>query len=165
VPKIIVLRGNSGSGKSTVARLLQERIQPHPLLIEHDHFRRKIIKEKEKDMIINPVLMLQTIQFGLVHGRDVIIEGILPAAKYTSFFDEVLELHPKENYFFYFDVPFEETLKRYATKPNAHEFGEADMKRWWKPLDLLPMIDEVVVKNDSSAEAAVERILRHIVAI
>ena len=156
--KIIILRGNSGSGKSSVARMLQEQIIPHPLLIEHDHFRRKIIREKEKHDIINPELMMETIKVGLKHNRHIIIEGILPTSNYAKFFEDVVRLHPRQNYFFYFDLPFAETLKRHATKPNSHEFGKEEMKQWWKDHDFLPGTNEKIISASNSLEETVTQI-------
>ncbi|WP_144861764.1 AAA family ATPase [Micrococcus luteus] len=41
---LIVLRGNAASGKTTVARLLQERLDGPAALLSQDHFRRGICK-------------------------------------------------------------------------------------------------------------------------
>lgn len=41
--KLILLRGNSGSGKTTVARMLQERFGPNTMLISHDMVRMQIL--------------------------------------------------------------------------------------------------------------------------
>ena len=42
-----------------------------------------------------------------------------------------------EKLIYYFDISFEETVRRHATKPNAHEFGESEMRQWWKDQDVL----------------------------
>jgi hypothetical protein len=38
----------------------------------------------------------------------------------------------------YLDVPFEQTLQRHATKPQASAYGRAEMSAWWHEHDLLP---------------------------
>ncbi len=114
--KIIVLRGNSGSGKSSVAKAIQSSITPHPVLIQHDVFRKDILKESEGPDIINDQLIFQTVKFAFEHNRDVIIEGIMRISRYKPLFDKIIKLHPAENYFYYFDIPFDETLKRHKTK-------------------------------------------------
>jgi hypothetical protein len=38
---------------------------------------------------------------------------------------------------FYLDVPWEETLRRHATRAQASEFGEAERREWYLPRDLL----------------------------
>lgn len=41
--KLIVLRGNSGSGKTTVARMLQRKIGYNTMLISQDEIRRNML--------------------------------------------------------------------------------------------------------------------------
>lgn len=41
--KLILLRGNSGSGKTTVAKQLQEKFGPNTMLISHDMVRKQIL--------------------------------------------------------------------------------------------------------------------------
>lgn len=64
-------------------------------------------------------------------GYDVILEGILSVKSYDKILNELFELHEGENYMYYFDIGFEETVRRHETKPNIHEFGEKDMKEWY----------------------------------
>lgn len=40
--KLIIIRGNSGSGKTTVARALQRRFGDYSMLISQDMVRREI---------------------------------------------------------------------------------------------------------------------------
>lgn len=46
MPKLIILRGNSGSGKTTVAKELQKRFGRNTMLISQDVVRRDMLKEK-----------------------------------------------------------------------------------------------------------------------
>lgn len=46
MPKLIVLRGNSGSGKTAVAKELQKRFGRNTMLISQDAVRRDMLKEK-----------------------------------------------------------------------------------------------------------------------
>lgn len=161
--KIIILRGNSGSGKSTVALAIQERLIPHPVLIEHDHFRRKILKEHEGPDIINDELIFRTVQFALENDRDVIIEGILRIERYKKLFDRILEIHPNENHFYYFDIPFEETLRRHATKKDV-DFGEDKMRLWFKQKDESGYPDEVIIPGTNSFNDTVSQIITEVSA-
>ena len=154
-PKIIILRGNSASGKTTVARLLQAQIDPHPILIEQDYFRRIVIKEKDGQNVIVPELILDTVKFGLRHQRHVIIEGIFARKNYQRLFDELVKLHNKQNYFFYFDIPFEETLRRHALKPESSEYGEKEMREWWNTYDLLQG-NNILIDSESSIDQTVK---------
>ena len=47
--RLIVLRGNSGSGKSTVARAVRERYGRGCALVEQDYLRRIVLRELDGD--------------------------------------------------------------------------------------------------------------------
>lgn len=157
--KIIIIRGNSGSGKSCVAKSIQEQIEPHPMLIQHDVFRREILKEHEGQCVINDKLILQTVKFGLKHNKNIIIEGIMRIEIYKKLFDKIIAIHPNENYFYFLDIPFKETLRRHATKVGV-DFGEKEMRLWYKKDDLSGYPNEVVIHASSSLESTVSKIIK-----
>lgn len=156
--KLIILRGNSGSGKSIVARAIQERISPHPVLIEHDHFRRKILKEKEGPDSINAELIYRTVAYAFEHDRNVIIEGIMRMGYYKDLFDRLMTLNQGETYFYYFDVSFDETLRRHNSKEDVN-FGEEAMRRWFKQDDHSGYENEIVIPETNSFEETVAQII------
>lgn len=132
--KLIVLRGPSGSGKSTTAKILFEKAKNRVALIDQDHYRfifkpagggSKPNSDTIHKMIKSDVLI------ALHDGYDVVLEGILSVKSYDKILDELFAEHKGENYMYYFDISFAETIKRHKTKPNAHEFGEEDMKEWY----------------------------------
>ena len=45
--KLIILRGNSGSGKSTIAKELQKQFGNNTMLISQDMIRREVLKVKD----------------------------------------------------------------------------------------------------------------------
>ena len=56
--KLIVLRGNSGSGKTTVAKELQKVLGSNTMLISQDVIRRDMLNVKDgKDTLAIPLLM------------------------------------------------------------------------------------------------------------
>jgi adenylate kinase family enzyme len=157
--KLIILRGNSGSGKSSVARAIQERVTPHPVLIEHDYIRRKVLKEKEGLDAINADLIYRMIEYAFENDRDVILEGIMRVDRYATLFDKLLRLHPSANYFYYFDIPFEETLSRHATKGDVG-FGVEEMRRWYKEGEESGYEGEVIIHMTNSFEDTVTQIIQ-----
>lgn len=78
--RLIILRGNSGSGKTTTATALRTQLA-NTLLVSQDVVRRDMLAEKDKPG--NPTIeLIETIaRFGLQHQRTVILEGILSAAR------------------------------------------------------------------------------------
>jgi thymidylate kinase len=159
---LIVLRGNSGSGKTTTAKLLRElSLKDAPnqkiAVVEQDYLRRMVLKEKEKARGNNIDLIEQTALFALERGYHVILEGILRAERYELMLRK-LAGHARPNYFYYFDIPFDETLKRHAAKPNSHEFGEPEMRNWFKDKDLLTFAKERIISSNQTQDEIVKTI-------
>ena len=68
-------------------------------------------------------------------------------------------MYGDEIYAYYFDIPFEETLKRHQTKQNCHEFGEEAMRRWWREKDFSVMLKEECITTERDIESIVKDIL------
>jgi adenylate kinase family enzyme len=162
--KLVVLRGNSGSGKSTIANALREQGKTKIAIVAQDYLRRFILKEKENEGTNNVDLIQQTVEFALERGYNVILEGILYFPRYGEMLQKLVDQCPN-NYFYYFDVSFDETLKRHSTKPNAHEFGEKEMKEWYKPNQRTGFDSEKTIPESFTVDEAVEKILSQALAL
>ncbi len=156
--KLVVLRGNSGSGKSTVAKALREQGKTKVAIVEQDYLRRFILKEKETEGTNNIDLIERTVEFALDRGYNVILEGILYFPRYGEMLQRLKEKCPN-NYFYYFDVSLDETLKRHNTKPNSNEFGEKEMREWYKPNQHTGFETERTIPESFTVDKAVEKIL------
>jgi adenylylsulfate kinase-like enzyme len=156
--KLIVLRGPSGSGKSSIARAIQiAQINQSKLTayIEQDYFRRIVLKEKDVVGGFNIQLMKETVLFLLKNQHDVIMEGIFDTRRYEKMFKEIITLHLSNNFFFYMNISLDETIRRHDTKPNKDEFGEKELRDWYRENDQLSFIGEEIISVKSSAEEAV----------
>lgn len=155
--KAILLRGNSGSGKSTVAKILQRKFGRGTLLIPQDVVRRELLWVNDRPGNPAVSLMCEMARWGAENCDTVIVEGILDSELYRPLFetlrDQFTAVHA-----YYYDIPFEETLRRHSTKPNRADFGEADMRRWWKEKDFTDVLPETVLTAEVTAEAAAETI-------
>ena len=165
--RLIIIRGNSGSGKTTVAKELRSRLgdglSDDTMLVQQDVVRRDILRERDTANKTAVLMLIELmVEFGRKQGRTVILEGILSAKKYGTMLTEVMSKFD-EVYVYYFDLPFEETLRRHSTKPNAHEFGEKEMREWWKEKDYLGSKNERILGEDLSAGELVELILGDVV--
>ena len=157
--KLIIIRGNSGSGKSTVARMLREELDEHTMLIPQDIVRREMLFVK--DRIGNPTIALlpQMALYGKSIGYDVILEGILSKKLYGKTLKELIKEYGHNAHVFYMDASFEETLHRHETKPNRHEYGSEKMKEWWLEKDYLVIPSEYIIPENLSPNEAVQYIL------
>lgn len=155
---LIVLRGPSGSGKSTVAKAARAMQKEPTALIEQDYLRRIVLKEKDVADGVNITLIKDVTVFALEHSYNVIMEGIFDSERYGEMFKELLAFHPKNNFFFYFDISFEETLRRHMNKSNRDDFGESEMRTWYKEKDFLECIQEEVIPESNTLEETVQQI-------
>jgi len=160
--KLVILRGNSGSGKTTVAKELQGILGDNTMLISQDMVRREILKVSDgKDTKALPLLK-QLLRYGYDHSEVVILEGIMVADWYRPLFELAVSLYGEDVYAYYFDLPFEETVKRHKTRAKAGSFGEEAMKEWWVEKDYSDVLNESKIPEELSKENIVQMILNHI---
>ena len=124
--KIIILRGNSGSGKTTVARALQKKFGYNTMMISQDEIRRNILWVKDGVDTKALPLMIELMKYGYEHCDVVILEGIMYDEWYSPLFKTANELYGMDIYAYYFDIPFEETVRRHNTRDKKQEFGEEE---------------------------------------
>ncbi|MEU3306035.1 AAA family ATPase [Nocardiopsis sp. NPDC055551] len=158
-PRLIVLRGNSASGKSTVARELRARYGRGLAIIPQDVVRRDILRERDLPGGVNIDLLDLMARHSLEHGFHVVVEGILYVDHYGDMLTRLVGDYRQTAHCYYFDVPFATTLERHATKPIADVVGEAELRRWWRPRDLLPDGVEKLIDEHSGVEHSAVRIL------
>lgn len=163
---LIILRGNSGSGKTTLAKLLQEKFGPNTMRISHDMIRMEVLHTWGKEGLErSQPLMIELLKYGRKNSEITILEGILPSEAYQKLFEAAKEEFGKNIFAYYYDLPFEETLRRHSTKPNRDDFGEEDMRRWWVEKDFLQEIPETIFKKEMSLSEAVGRICQDVAAL
>lgn len=75
--KLITLRGNSGSGKTTIARALQEKFGKNTMLLSQDVIRRDILKTNDGAGTRANDVLIMLLEYGHAHNELVILEGIL----------------------------------------------------------------------------------------
>lgn len=160
--KLIILRGNSGSGKTTVAKGLQEMFGHGTMLISQDAIRREMIYIKDGEKTKVEELIFQLAMYGKKHCEVVIIEGIFNSKWYSNLFKRLLHEFKEDIYGFYFDLPFEETLKRHKTKASAKEFGEKELRKWWNEKDFLTIIPEILLGKELTEEETIKKIYQRV---
>ncbi|NNU78131.1 kinase [Clostridium estertheticum] len=164
VVQLIILRGNSGSGKTTTGKNLQRKFGHGTMLISQDVVRREMLFVKDGPNPEASQLLLELALYGKSHCNIVILEGILNSKWYKNLFENVLVEFRDQIFAYYFNIPFEETLNRHQQKPNAHEFGEKEMKEWWNENDLLDIIPEVLLYKELSLNEIVDIIYQDVLS-
>lgn len=150
---VILLRGNSGSGKTTVAKALHQQLGEEAVLISQDVFRREIFHVK--DTVNNPAvgLMIEALLYAQGKVPFIIVEGIFAREKYQDFLLFLLETFEK-CLIYYFDVPFQTTIERHQTRPQRTLFSETSLQKWWLEKDLLFGENGLVNKNNNTSKKA-----------
>jgi 8-oxo-dGTP pyrophosphatase MutT (NUDIX family)/adenylylsulfate kinase-like enzyme len=153
--RLIVIRGNSASGKSAVTTGIRDRYGRGLAIVSQDNLRRVVLREHDVPGGANIRLIDLTARHALSAGFHVIVEGILRADHYGQMLTALISDHADSAFAYYLDVPLEETLRRHATKTGTFKYGEAEMRRWYRSLDLLPGGIEQVISPDSALESTV----------
>ncbi|MBM0231445.1 kinase [Micromonospora sp. STR1_7] len=155
---LVCIRGNSGSGKSSIARELRRRHGRGCALVEQDCLRRILLRERDKPGGAAPALIGQTVRFALDHGYHVVLEGILHSSRYRAMLTALRDGHRGQSLFCYLDVSLAETLRRHLTRPQVSEFTAEDMSGWYAAHDVLGWSDELVLPETTRLDEAVEAI-------
>jgi GNAT superfamily N-acetyltransferase/predicted kinase len=158
-PRLIVIRGNSGSGKSSVATAVQLAYGRGVALVSQDLIRRVILREHDHPDAPNIGLIGQVARHSLAHGYHVVLDGILNASRYEPMLAGLKNHHDGPSYFYYLDVSLEETLRRHDTKPLRTVVSEADLRGWYRPRDLLTTIAERVIAETSTLDQTVAAVI------
>ncbi|SEG63499.1 Predicted kinase [Nonomuraea solani] len=159
---LIVIRGNSGSGKSTVARTVRETYgQRGMALIGQDVVRREILREHDEPDAVNIGLLDVMCRYALDAGHHVILEGILARSRYGEMLQALFRDHRGTSRGYYLDVSWEETLRRHQTRPQRSRFSPDDMRQWYVERDILPDTIEMIIDEDSTLAETVGLILQH----
>lgn len=157
--RLIVLRGNSGSGKSTTARQLRARLGRGTAIVEQDQIRRVLLWEKDVPGNAAIDLIGLNARYCLDRGFDVIVEGIMHADRYGDMLRGLTADHRGTTRHYYFDIPFEETLVRHSNRSWAANVAPESMREWYEARDLLAGVEQHVFDEHQDLDAVLARIL------
>ncbi|MBB5831526.1 hypothetical protein [Brachybacterium aquaticum] len=91
MPPFVVLRGNSASGKSTVARRVQRALpRGEVAVIGQDHVRREPLWEHDSGQGETVGLLETMVRYCLGVGRITLLGGIFGAERYLGMFTRML---------------------------------------------------------------------------
>ena len=158
--KLIIVRGNSGSGKTSVSKALQEKFGENTMLISQDMVRREILHARDGADTKALPLMTELLKYGRRNSRVTILEGIMVAEWYMPLFEAAIEEFGSEIYAYYYDLPFEETVARHSMRAKRMSFGAEDMRRWWVEKDYMKVIPEKILTKEIGLDEAVKMIFR-----
>lgn len=157
--KLVILRGNSGSGKGATAAGLRARYGRGLAILGQDAIRRDLLKEKDWPGALNIQIIDIIARRLLDEGVHLVVEGIMTASRYADMLAGLEKDHEGDTYRYYFDLPFQTTVHRHWTKLDCYAFTPEQMRSWYAEDDVLPGGADRVIGPDSSLAATVQRIL------
>ena len=156
---LIILRGNSGSGKTTIAKHLQKQWGEGTLLVSQDVIRRDMLNVRDRKKNLSIELIRQITKYGKGQCEYVILEGILSKERYGDMLCHLIDYYQGKVLIYYFDLPFEETVKRHQTRSKKSAFGETELRKWWNPHDYLGDERERIITKEMSELEIVKTIV------
>ncbi len=160
-PTLVVIRGNSGSGKTTTAREVRRRYGRGCALLEQDYLRRILLREHDtsRSSPVAPAFITATARNALDLGYHVVLEGILHTDRYANALRQLIDQHPGPSYVYYLNVSFAETVRRHQTRAEQVNFTPERMADWYEHEDLLGTDRERIIGETSTFEQTVDTIL------
>ncbi|WP_432901511.1 AAA family ATPase [Micromonospora matsumotoense] len=160
-PTLVIIRGNSGSGKTTAAREARRRYGRGAALLEQDYLRRTLLREHDSAHInpVAPAFITATARTALDLGYHVILEGILHTERYADALHHLINHHPGPTAVFYLDVTYDETVRRHLTREEPIPVTPDEMRRWYTHRDLLHLPNETLIPEASTPTQTVTTIL------
>ena len=159
VSKLIIIRGNSGSGKTTIAKSLQNHLGYGTLLVSQDTVRRDMLMVQDREGNLSIDLIRQIAEYGKDKCEFVIVEGILNKNRYGEMLNNLIQFYNQKVYTYYFDLSFEETVERHNSRSKKFEFGEDSLRAWWNPNEYLGVDGEIKLTDEMSQSDVFDLIL------
>ncbi|KAB2441049.1 kinase [Bacillus luti] len=157
---LIILRGNSASGKTTIAKELQEHFGQGTLLVSQDVVRRDMLKVHDTMGNLSHDLLFEITKYGKGKCKFVILEGILNNRRYGDMLKELIHYFEGNAYTYYFDLSLDETIRRHNTREKRHEFGEDSLQKWYNPHDTIEVARETIF-TDSFTQKDIFDVILH----
>lgn len=158
--RLILIQGNSGTGKSALATAIRAARPRGVAVVGHDQLRREILHVRDHPGTLSVGYIDLSARYALEQGLHVVVEGILHNEIYGDMLCQLITDHRGLSRSYRYEIAFEETLRRHATKARAAEFGEAEMSSWWRDADPLVGAAEATIGPESLLGDSTKRILR-----
>jgi adenylate kinase family enzyme len=150
-PIFILIRGNSGSGKTVLAKQLQQYFGYEDcLLLQQDILRREILHTHDHVGTTTVNLLETLINFGVHHYKIIILEGILKKDVYGKMLNKIVQNFHNKAFVYYLDIPFSVTVRQNQLKENP--FSILTLKKWWLPDDYLKNSKERHLTNGNTQD-------------
>lgn len=157
--RLIVVRGNSGSGKSALAHAIRDARPRGVAILGHDQLRREILHLPDRPGALTVEFYDITARFILARGLHLVIEGILHEEIYGDMLRRLVADHRGVTRCYRYELSFEETVERHRSKALADVVTVEKLRSWYRSADPLHGVDEQVIEASSALSATTARVL------
>lgn len=154
---IVLIRGNSASGKSTVAKALQ-LVLPNTMLISQDEIRRNMLRESDRDGSDTMRVIELLVAAAKEMNRLVILDGIFRQDTYGDWLVQLFETYSGTAW--YLNISLATTKVRHAGRAQSKDFGDEHLEAWYRPHDTIDALNEYLVPETWTQDDTVKSILR-----
>ncbi|MBS9336735.1 zeta toxin family protein [Fructobacillus papyrifericola] len=155
---LIIIRGNSGSGKTRLAKYIQDIVgEKNCFIVHQDIVRREILHTNDSKNNPSINLMKELADFGFEHYPISIIEGILRKDVYGEMLTQLSSDQRIQSMVLYLDYPFNITIENDQKKKQP--FGKVTLQKWWRENDVLTA-DDIRIKDEKTLQGAVSKITK-----
>jgi energy-coupling factor transporter ATP-binding protein EcfA2 len=153
------LTGPSGSGKTTISKMLQQNI-PHSMIISMDVIVRHIFNPYNNiEKIENGIELIKLMAaYAVENNFNVVFEGFWPTVTHN---DDLIELTKMFDSYqaYYFNISFNETVRRHHASPNKGFFTPDQMIKWYDKSKPLGLKNEHIITDYTSEQDTLNVIL------
>ena len=162
--RLVILRGDSASGKTTTALALRAQLGSRVAVIHQDYVRREVLHHDDRLRLARDasILIVGSARQALDLGYDVILDGIFNLRDYSEPFERLHRDHRGLTSIYQFDVGLDETIRRHAGRSLSNVFGEQKLREWYDGWQPLPWIDERRIGPDVAMGQIVSMILEDV---
>lgn len=147
--RLILVLGNSASGKTTLANQLQNVFGSNQCLLLHqDVLRRDVLHADDHAGTPAIDLIADVLLFGASHYPLVVLEGILRRDVYGAMLIQTSQYFDQPSLTYYLDVPFELTWQRNLSKTTP--FTRHQLMSWWLANDQLTEKDRILAATETT---------------
>lgn len=156
--KLILLRGNSASGKKTIACNLQSMLGNGVMRVGQDEIRRHMLNVSDSPGNLSIELIKHITAYGIAHCEYVIVEGIFNKEKYGNMLQSIISSAHIKSYIYYFDLPYAETVRRHHSKAYT-DFSAQKLASWFVEKDTLNVKNEKLISETMTQKDILTMIL------
>jgi hypothetical protein len=161
-PMLVVIRGNSGSGKTTTPAKFAAAMAGGARWSSRTTCGASCSASTTpaEPTRSRPGFITAVARNALDLGYHVVLEGILHTDRYADVLRQLIDQHSGPSYVYYLNVSFAETVRRHHTRAEQVNFTPELMRDWYQHEDLLGTDGEHVIGETSMFDQTVDAILR-----